>query len=138
MNRRILAAVDDMIFASKIRGTAEQLNVTVFFAKSADAAFDAAKTDVPSLIILDLHSQRTNSFDLAARLKGDEQLRHVPLVGFFSHVQTELQQRATQAGIDHIMPRSVFTKKLSHILLGDLQREREAAMSTSSPSESLD
>ncbi|MCA1592864.1 MAG: response regulator [Acidobacteria bacterium] len=120
MNRRILAAVDDMIFASKIRGTAEQLNVTVYFANSLDAAFDAAKSDVPSLIILDLHSQRTDSFALAERFKADDQLRHVPVVAFFSHVQTELQQRARQSGIEHVMPRSAFTKRLPDILLGRL------------------
>ncbi|MGB8511051.1 MAG: response regulator [Pyrinomonadaceae bacterium] len=118
MNRRVLAAVDDMFFVSKIRGTAEQLNITVYFVKSADAAFDTAKADVPSLIILDLHSQRTDSFTLVARLKDDEQLRHVPVVAFYSHVQTELQHRAREAGVDHVMPRSAFTKRLPEILQG--------------------
>jgi PleD family two-component response regulator len=120
MNRRVLAAVPDMLFASKIRGTAEQLNVSVSFARSADALFDSAKTEVPSLIILDLHSEQADPFALAARLKADEQLRAVPLVGFFSHVQTELQERAVRAGVDHVLPRSAFTKRLPEILLGEI------------------
>ncbi|MCA1634430.1 MAG: response regulator [Acidobacteria bacterium] len=119
MNRRVLAAVQDIFFASKIRGTAEQLNITVEFAASADALFDTAKADVPSLIILDLHAEKLDPFALAARLKADEQLRQVPLVGFYSHVQTEIRERALSAGVDRVMPRSAFTNRLPQILLGE-------------------
>src|SRR5918911_628685 len=104
MNRRAIAAVSDMIFASKIRGTAEALNVTVDFARSEDALFDAAKTDLPSLFILDLHSARPDPFAVAARLKSDEQLREVPIVAFFSHVEVGLQRRAKEAGVEHVLP----------------------------------
>ncbi len=119
MNRKVIAAVSDMIFASKIRGTAEHLNVTVEFARAEDALFDAAKTEVPSLVILDLHATRPDPFALAARLKADEQLRTVPIVGFFSHVETEIQRRAVEAGVDHVLPRSLFTKRLPDILRGE-------------------
>jgi CheY-like chemotaxis protein len=120
MNRRVIAAVSDMLFASKIRGTAEHLNVTVDFARSADALFDAAKTEVPALIILDLHDARLDPFALTARIKADDQLRAVPLVAFFSHVETELQIRAIEAGVEHVLPRSVFTRRLGEILSGEL------------------
>lgn len=119
MNRRVIAAVSDMIFASKIRGTAEALNVTVNFARSEDSLFDAAKADVPSLVILDLHAERPDPFAVAARLKADEQLRDVPIVAFFSHVEVELQRRALEAGVDHVLPRSAFTMRLPQILSGE-------------------
>jgi PleD family two-component response regulator len=120
MNRRVIAAVSDMIFASKIRGTAEALNVTVNFARSEDSLFDTAKADVPSLFIFDLHSERPDPFAVAARLKADEQLRDVPIVAFFSHVEVELQRRALEAGIEHVLPRSAFTMRLPEILSGEL------------------
>ena len=120
MNRRVIAALSDMFFASKIRGTAEHLNVTVEFARGGDALFDAAKAEVPSLIIFDLHATQLDPFALAARLKADDQLRDVPIVGFFSHVQTELQRRAAEAGVDHVLTRSAFTKRLPEILSGEL------------------
>jgi CheY-like chemotaxis protein len=119
MNRRVLAAVGDIFFASKIRGTAEHLNVTAEFAASADALFDTAKTDVPALIILDLQDEKVDPFALAARLKADEQLRAVPLVGFYSHVHAEIRERAEGAGVDRVLPRSAFTKRLPEILLGE-------------------
>ncbi|HEX8558708.1 MAG TPA: hypothetical protein VF668_11415 [Pyrinomonadaceae bacterium] len=120
MNRRVIAAVNDMLFASKIRGTAEQLNVTVEFARTEDTLFDLAKTDAPSLVILDLQDTRLDPFALAARLKADERLRAVPVVAFFSHVETELQRRASEAGVEHVLPRSVFTRRLADILAGGI------------------
>ncbi|MGH9900716.1 MAG: response regulator, partial [Pyrinomonadaceae bacterium] len=119
-NRRVIAAVDDMFFASKIRGTAEQLGVQVVFPRGADALIEAARAESPSLIIVDLHSQRSDPFDIAARLKADETLRDVPVLGFFSHVRVELQRRARDAGFDRVLPRSAFANKLPEILRGDL------------------
>jgi CheY-like chemotaxis protein len=119
MSRNIVAVVDDLFFASKIRGTAEELGVTATFARNVDATLQAARRDQPSLIICDLHSQRIDPMELARELKADKQLRAIPLLGFFSHVQTDLQRQAEAAGFDRALPRSAFSKHLSKILSGD-------------------
>jgi hypothetical protein len=49
----------------------------------------------------------------------DPALAAVPLVGFFSHVQTELRERALAAGFDRVLPRSAFVQQLPQILQGD-------------------
>src|SRR6266550_256003 len=118
MKGNIIAVVDDLFFASKIRGTAEELGVTARFARRSDAMLEAARHDRPSLIICDLHSQKVDPMELAKQLKADEQLRSIPLIGFFSHVQTELQRQAEAAGFDQVIPRSAFSKHLADILSG--------------------
>jgi CheY-like chemotaxis protein len=118
MTRTVIAVVDDLFFASKIRGTAEQLGVTVSCPRRADALVEAALRDQPALIICDLHATRIDPIELAKLLKADERLSSIPLLGFCSHVQTELQQQAEQAGFDQILPRSAFTKNLPKILAG--------------------
>jgi CheY-like chemotaxis protein len=118
MERNIIAIVDDLFFASKIRGTAEELGVKVRFVRNVDAMPESARSSQPSLIICDLHSQRVDPMDLARRLKADEQLRSITLLGFFSHVQTELQHQAKEAGFDQVIPRSAFSKHLGEILSG--------------------
>ncbi|MDQ1558201.1 MAG: hypothetical protein QOD32_1261 [Pyrinomonadaceae bacterium] len=120
MKRRVLVAVDDLFFASKIRATAEHIGIEVVFPRSLDAFGEAAKDGAPALVIVDLHLQRYDPFAVARQLKSDELLRETPLVGFFSHVQVELQRRAADAGFDHILPRSAFTKRLPEILQGQL------------------
>ena len=116
--RCVIAVVDDLFFASKIRGTAEQLGVPVSFPRRADAVMEVALRDQPKLIICDLHSQKIDPIELAKQLKADDRLRSIPLLGFFSHVQTEFQRQAEQAGFDRVLPRSAFTKHLADILTG--------------------
>ncbi len=116
MSKRIIAVVDDLFFASKIRGTAEQVGSKVVFARTADALLESARSDLPSLIIVDLHSQKVDPIGLATNLKSDEQLRSVRLVGFFSHVEVELQKSAMTAGFDRVLPRSAFVRDLVGLL----------------------
>jgi CheY-like chemotaxis protein len=119
MPRNIIAAVEDLFFASKIRGTAEELSITVSFARSVAGVLEAASREPPALIICDLHAQKVDPVELAKQLKANEQLRSIPLLGFFSHVQTELQRQAEAVGFDRVMPRSAFSKYLGDILSGN-------------------
>ena len=118
MSRQIIAVVDDLFFASKIRGTAEQAGVMVGFARSADGVGEMVRQNRPSLIICDLHSRKIDPLELAKTLKANAETQDIPVLGFFSHVQTELQEQAKQAGFDQVIPRSVFTRDLAEILSG--------------------
>lgn len=116
--QNVIAVVDDLFFASKIRGTAEQVGTRVEFVRSVDSAMAKARDEAPALIIADLNASCCDVLELAGALKGDDALGGVPLLGFFSHIQTELQQAAIAAGYDQVMPRSAFTKNLADILTG--------------------
>lgn len=118
MPRQVMAAVDDMLFASKIRATAEQLNVEVSFERSADALLASAQETKPDLIIVDLQSQKFDAIALGKELKSHADLREIPLMGFYSHVLAELQRAATEAGFDTVVPRSVFSRDLAGSLVG--------------------
>ena len=112
----VLAVVDDMFFASKIRGTAEAVGVEVKFFRSIEQLIESAREAKPHLIVVDLHNTKLDSVALATELKGNDELRPIPLLGFFSHVQTDLQRNAVAAGFDKVVPRSVFARDLAEIL----------------------
>ena len=118
MSQNVIAIVDDLFFASKIRGTAEQIGTRVQFSRSIPDAVAKARAEAPALIIADLNASCCDVLELARALKSDDALTGVPLLGFFSHIQTELQQAATAAGYNRVMPRSAFTKNLKEILAG--------------------
>ena len=118
MKRRVLAAVDDIFFAAKIRGTADSLGVDYESARDAAAAVESARANPPSVVVADLHATRCDPFALAESFKRDPALANVELVGFFSHVQTELRERALGAGFDRVLPRSAFVQQLPQILQG--------------------
>ena len=116
MTRNIIAAVDDMFFASKIRATAEALGVNIKFHRQLDSLVNAAAEQSPDFILVDLHNEKLDAIELARRLKANESSKGIPLLGFFSHVQTDLQRAAVEAGYDRVVPRSVFSRDLAQIL----------------------
>jgi CheY-like chemotaxis protein len=118
MPRTVIAIVEDMFFVSKLQATAKALGAIIKFPRTLDAAREATRQDMPDLVIVDLHNQRISPIEFARELKTDEQLKQVPLLGFFSHVQVELQRQAADAGFDQIMPRSIFARDLAEILAG--------------------
>ena len=116
MTKRILAVVDDMFFASKIRAVAESLGSDLTFIKSVDALLEKAREMRPDLVVVDLQNQKTSPISVAEQLRSDPQLKDVELLGFFSHVEVELQRQAKEAGFSQVLPRSVFARDLPALL----------------------
>jgi CheY-like chemotaxis protein len=120
MIRTVTAVVDDMFFISKIRETGKALGMLVNFPRNLDALRAIIAEDVPTLILVDLHHRKLDPVELASELKANETVRDVPLLGFFSHVQADLQRQAVQAGYDEVLPRSIFFRDLAKILAGEI------------------
>ena len=118
MTRDILAAVYDIFFAARIRATAEALGVSIKFHRKLEGLVNAAIEQTPALILVDLHNEKLDPIELARELKANESVKNIPLLGFFSHVQTDLQRAAHDAGYDQVFPRSVFSRDLAKILAG--------------------
>jgi CheY-like chemotaxis protein len=119
MTRRVLVAISDMFFASKVRATAEALGIEVKSYRRLEPLMEAAAGEAADLILVDLHNQSIDPIELARQLKSVEGVRTPMLIGFFSHVETELQRSALAAGYDQVIPRSVFSRDLGKILSGE-------------------
>lgn len=119
----VLALVDDLFFQAKLVETARKLGVALKTVSTGGALVkalgvegaqdEAARADLPRLVVVDLNARQ-------GALEAIEQLHRagnlIPVIGFLSHVQTELAQRAQAAGCKQVMPRSSFTANLSEIL----------------------
>lgn len=121
MNHLVMAAVSDLFFASKIRATAEYLGIEVRFLRSVEALAESAREKKPDLVLVDLQSTNLDAIELAKTFQADAELQTTPLLGFYSHVQTELQEKAKLAGYKQVMPRSAFSSRLAEILSGDIR-----------------
>lgn len=124
MIRTVIAVVDDMFFVSKIRATGKALGMIVKFPRTVEAFRDTVRDEVPSLIIVDLHNAKVDPLALATELKSADVSRDIPLLGFFSHVQADLQRKATEAGYDEVLPRSLFARDLAHVLAGQIKNQK--------------
>ena len=116
--RKIVGAVEDLLFRSKISETADTLGVEASFPRSPRKLVEQATASPPDLLVLDLNSTRFEPLVLLQRLKSEETTKDVPVVGFLSHVQKDLAIAARESGCDRVMARSAFTKDLPQLLSG--------------------
>jgi CheY-like chemotaxis protein len=114
-SKRVVAVVSDLMFTAKIQDAAKRAGVEAVFMKSKHQAIEAAKRD-PALIILDLNDRALDALDLIGALKADDETRAVHLLGYVSHVETDLRRAALEKGCDEVQPRSAFSKNVQVIL----------------------
>lgn len=127
-NPRIFVFVDDLFFLAKIQETARKLNVKVEFVKAEKDLLEKIKQngeEKPSLIIFDLNNASVKPLSLIPKLK--TRLKKTSIIGFLSHVQGDLKQKAHEVGCDMVLPRSAFSQNLPQLLRRHGAPEEEAA-----------
>ena len=115
MAETLLAIVDDLFFLSKIQQTAKLLGVRVEPVTPGKLAERAAQAPVRG-VILDLNHRSGSALDTLRTIKADAKLGATPVVGFLSHLQTDLAAAAREAGCDLVLARSTFSQKLPELL----------------------
>lgn len=112
----IVAAVDDLLFSSKIRTVAKQVGAELTFARTPDEILQKVRAERPSLFLVDLNSGKADPIATIAAIRADEQLADVRILGFASHVHVGVIRAAREAGADEVLPRSAFAARLQEIL----------------------
>ena len=110
---QVLALIDDIFFQAKLLEAAKQLGVEVRTCATPEALDSELAKARPNLVVVDLNA-RASPLDAVRRVQAYG--REIPLIGFLSHVQLELAERARAAGCGEVMPRSKFTQNLATIL----------------------
>jgi len=108
----VLAIVDNLVFQAKIQAAAVPLGVEVRIAKNFTQAQEAWAD--PAVVIVDLSLASADPLELVRALR----VQHpaVPIIGYGSHVQTELLAQARAAGCTKVLPRSAFAQQLPSLL----------------------
>jgi CheY-like chemotaxis protein len=114
-NKKILALVADLFFNAKITGAAKRAGMKVEFAKDEKELLEKAESQ-PAVIILDLNFAAAHPIQLISTLKNDPELKRTSVLGYLSHVQGELKQKAHESGCDIVMAKSAFSQNLPQIL----------------------
>ncbi len=115
---RVFAFVEDLFFLSKIQDTGRKMNVKVEFVKNEKELAERMKSsgvEHPSLIIFDLNNANAKPLTLIPKLKSKLK-KGTSIIGFLSHVQGDLKQKAHEVGCDMVLPRSAFSQNLPQLL----------------------
>jgi len=124
-SRKIVAVMNDLFFSATINEIAKRFGMTVEFVKNQELAFEKVKSK-PAIVIFDLNCAEADPIGLLRKIKGDAEFKGIPVIGFVSHVQTALKQKAQETGCDVVLARSAFAQNLPALL------ERYATDATSS------
>ena len=123
-----LLLCDDLIFTSRIVGTARDLGLTVKLARTPESLVELARQEHPGCVIVDLGFPGLVLTDLLKQLP-DKESRLPRVVAYGSHVDTATLRAARAAGCDPVLPRSKFVEELPNVLRQWLTGRREQSSS---------
>jgi CheY-like chemotaxis protein len=112
----IIAAVDDLLFASKIRAAADRAGRSVTFVRSAPEVASAVLAARPELTIFDLDRPALEPVAAIRAVRADERGRQLRLVAFVRHTSADAIRAARDAGVDVVLARSAFFPALEAML----------------------
>lgn len=113
--KKVLGVTEDLLFMVKISDAAKRVGLQVEFLKSETDVLEKAR-EHPLLIIIDLNCTCVDPIEVISKLKSSPETKSISLIGFLSHVQGELKQKAHEAGANIVMARSAFSQNLQQIL----------------------
>src|SRR5258708_29276277 len=116
MQKKVLAVIEVLFSTVKINESAKHAGLAAEFVKSEIDAIERARLQ-PSVIVIDLNCPSIDPLRLIGQLKSDPELKEINLLGFVSHVQGELKQKAQEAGCNMVLARSAFSQNMQKIFM---------------------
>ncbi len=110
----IWAVVSDLIFESKITGTAAAVGAVVTAVRTGADALAAVRSGRARALLVDL--TLTSEDPVAIIRAARECSANFPVVAFFPHVHAELGRAARAAGATQTLVRSQFSEQLPDLL----------------------
>ena len=121
---RIYCFIEDLFFLAKIQEVSKKLGIKVAFVKpdkddkEKDILAKLTETgeeDRPALILFDLNNTSAKPITLIPKIRAKLK-RGTSIIGFLSHIQGDLKNKALEAGCDTVMPRATFSQNLPGLL----------------------
>jgi CheY-like chemotaxis protein len=99
---------DDLIFTSRIVGTARDLGLTMRAYKTSAELLERVRQETPACVLVDLANRSLAIAELM------EELREIGarVIAYGPHVDAAALRAAREAGCDLVLPRSRFVEEL--------------------------
>ncbi len=112
----ILFSAADLLWATRIKATAEDLGLPARPVRNLEMLRDRLGEGPVSALIVDLDLADLGLDLIRAAASADGQSRPATIVAFGPHVATDLLEAAAQAGADKILARGAFSSNLPELL----------------------
>ena len=118
---RVVALVPDLLFGSKLLSALTEAGHEVDLVSGETEVWD--QIGGVDVLVVDLTVDDVDGVCLVDTLKADGELHRVRTLGFYSHVEADVRERALAAGFDQVVPRSRMAREAG-ALVGGLAGDR--------------
>jgi len=111
---RVLALCPDLMFGSRIAAEVQRAGEQLELLSDPEAVaarLTGAPQLRPEVLLVDLTSDPEDGIELVRRLAGEQSAGAPRTLGFYSHVEADVRERAERAGFDLVVPRSRMARE---------------------------
>ena len=116
MNKKVIVAVNNMIFTSKIMSFLDAMEAEGIKAIRSDEIFTKAQELRPDLIIIDLNLNGIEAPSLINKLRSYTATKKIPIICYSPRVMADQMKSALVAGANEVFPNSKMTARMNSIL----------------------
>ena len=124
--KTILIGVSDVFFYTKIRDALRPQGFSLERIRKQEEVIPKASTLQPLAVILNMNDDNLNATQALQALKGDNRLKHLPVLAFANHEEVDTWRKAKELGINKIVSRNEFSAR-TLALLEEVTRQAEAS-----------
>jgi CheY-like chemotaxis protein len=107
---RVVVAIPDLFFRTKVLETAKALSVDLDIARDADEVLQKVRAEKPRLVLMDLQAAALQPLETIPTLQG------IPVIGYLAHELVDLREKALAAGCTEVLTKGQFSASLPQIL----------------------
>lgn len=103
-----------------------RLDFDVVEAGDGLAALELMQQTLPDVVVTDLALPRMDGFEMIERMRGDDRLRHVPVIALSGYAGPDYEDRARRAGSDVVLVKPCLPETLSEAVVSAGNRRKDA------------
>jgi CheY-like chemotaxis protein len=112
---KILAAIHDLMFSSKVNAAARGKSIE--WLKRGTKVTEQVKASKPDVLLIDLASPQLDAVNAIREIKSGEE-KNVTVIGYVDHTREDVIEAARAAGCDQVMSKGEFARRLPELLEG--------------------
>ena len=113
---RILIVEDNMDNYQLVRYVLERAGYETFLAVNGRDGMDAARYQMPDLILMDLGLPEMDGWEAAEKIKADPETKSIPLIAITAHTLPRDRFRALQAGCEGYVTKPIHVESFLEVI----------------------
>ena len=120
MPHKILVVDDEPALLRLMEFVLERQGYVMITATNGEEALEAARSNRPDLIVLDIMMPKLDGYQVAEALRADTELSRIPIIMLSAKAQDEDIERGVQAGVDQFITKPFSPEALAEVVSGYL------------------